>query len=133
MTARFFVSCCSYAQPIHRPLETDRDRIVNSALLGRHGHPLCLSFTTVSGFVSGAVQFKLHTDANSASISKGRGIRAGAFMRESNTRTLKPKKLQTATMRRRALKLKSIEVSPMKARSPQVRALVVLAPPPSGM
>jgi hypothetical protein len=54
-------SCCGYAQLIHRPLETDQDRIVNSALLGRHGHPLCLSFTTVSGFVSRAVQFRLHT------------------------------------------------------------------------
>jgi hypothetical protein len=53
-------------------------------------------------------------------------------MRESNTRTLKPKKLQTATMKRRALKLKSIDVSPTKARA-QVRALVVSAPPPSGI
>jgi hypothetical protein len=39
-------------------------------------------------------------------------------MRESNTRTLKPKKLQTATMKRRALKPKSIEVLPTKARNP---------------
>jgi hypothetical protein len=54
-------------------------------------------------------------------------------MRESNTRALKPKKLQTATMKRRALKLKSIEAAPTKARSPQVRALVVSAPQPSGM
>jgi hypothetical protein len=53
-------------------------------------------------------------------------------MREANTRTLKPKKL-TATMKRRALKLKSIEVLPTKARNPQVRALVVSAPRPSGM
>jgi hypothetical protein len=63
---------------------------------------------------------------------QGRGIR-GAFMRESDTRTLKPKKLLTATMKRRALKLKSIEVLPTKARNPQVRALVVSAPQPSGM
>jgi hypothetical protein len=54
-------------------------------------------------------------------------------MRESDTRTLKPKKLQTATMKRRALKLKSIEVLPTKARNQQVRALVVSAPQPSGM
>jgi len=54
-------------------------------------------------------------------------------MRESDTRTLKPKKLLTATMKRRALKLKFIEVLPTKARNPQVRALVVSAPQPSGM
>ncbi|MDB5610488.1 MAG: hypothetical protein JWP25_7388 [Bradyrhizobium sp.] len=54
-------------------------------------------------------------------------------MRESNTRTLKPKTLQTATMKRRALKLKSIEVLPTKARNPQVRALVVSVPRLSGM
>jgi hypothetical protein len=54
-------------------------------------------------------------------------------MRESSTRTLKPKKLQTATMKRRALKLKSIEVLPTKARSPQVRTLVVSALLPSGV
>jgi hypothetical protein len=54
-------------------------------------------------------------------------------MRESNTQTLKPKKLQTATMKRRALKLKSIEVLPAKARNPQVRALVVSMLQPSGM
>jgi hypothetical protein len=46
-------------------------------------------------------------------------------MRESSTQTWKPKKLQTATMKRRALKLKSVEALPTKARSPQVRALVV--------
>jgi hypothetical protein len=49
-------------------------------------------------------------------------------MKESKPRTLKPKKLQTATMKRRALKLKSIEVFPKKSRNPQVRALVVSAP-----
>jgi hypothetical protein len=53
-------------------------------------------------------------------------------MRESDTRTLKPKKL-TATMKRRALKLKSSEVLPTKARNPKARALVVSAPRPSGM
>jgi hypothetical protein len=53
-------------------------------------------------------------------------------MSESNTRTLKPKKPQTATMKRRALKLKSIDVSPTKARA-QVRALVVSAPQPRHM
>jgi hypothetical protein len=72
---------------------------------------------------STSMQFRLNL--------QGRGIR-GAFMREANTRTLKPKKL-TATMKRRALKLKSIEVLPTKARNPQVRALVVSAPRPSGM
>jgi hypothetical protein len=54
-------------------------------------------------------------------------------MREFNTPTLKPKKLLTATMKRRALKPKSIGVLPTKARSPQVRALVVSARQPSGM
>jgi hypothetical protein len=48
-------------------------------------------------------------------------------MREFNTPTLKPKKRLTATMKRRALKLKSIEALPTKARNPQVRALVVSA------
>ena len=69
------------------------------------------------------MQFRLNLQA---------GEFEGAFMRESNTRTLMPKKL-TATMKRRALKLKSIEVLPTKARNPQVRALVVSAPQPSGM
>jgi hypothetical protein len=49
-------------------------------------------------------------------------------MRESNTRTSKAKKLQTATMKRRARKLKSIEALPTKARNPQARALVVSLP-----
>jgi hypothetical protein len=54
-------------------------------------------------------------------------------MRETNTLTLKPKKLLTATMKRRALKPKSTGVLPTKARNPQVRALVVSAPQPSGI
>jgi hypothetical protein len=48
-------------------------------------------------------------------------------MRDSNTRALKPKKLQTATMKRRARKLKSIEVLVTKARSPQIRAAALPA------
>jgi hypothetical protein len=50
-------------------------------------------------------------------------------MRDSNTRALKPKKLQTATMKRRARKLKSIEVLPTKAPNPKIRATVVSALP----
>jgi hypothetical protein len=49
-------------------------------------------------------------------------------MKESNTLQLKPKKLLTATMKRRALKPKSIGVLSTKARNPQVRALAVSAP-----
>jgi hypothetical protein len=104
---------------------------VNLRFSAGRGHSLCLSFATRAGFAvktynfdSTSVQFRLNL--------QGREIR-GAFMRESNTRTLKPKKLQTATMKRRALKLKSIEVLPTKARNPQVCALVVSALQPSGM
>jgi hypothetical protein len=124
-------SCYGCAQLIHRTAETDQDRIVNLRFSGRRGHSLCLSFATRGGFAvkpynldSTSMQFRLNL--------QGRGI-LGAFMRESSTRTLKPKKLQTATMKRRALKLKSIEVLPTKARSPRVRALVVSALQPSGM
>jgi len=54
-------------------------------------------------------------------------------MRESNTRVLKPKKIQTATMKRRSLKAKSIEAVPTKARSPQVRAVVISSTQPPCM
>jgi hypothetical protein len=50
-----------------------------------------------------------------------------------NTRTLKPNKQLTATMKRRALKPKSIGVLPRKARNPQVRTIVITAPQLSGM
>ena len=49
--------CTAYPQATGNGSRSDRE----SALLGRLGHPLCLSFTTVSGFVSRAVQFRLHT------------------------------------------------------------------------
>jgi hypothetical protein len=49
-------------------------------------------------------------------------------MRESDTRALKPKKLQTATMKRRARKLKSIEVLSTKAPNPKIRAAVSALP-----
>ena len=91
---------------------------------------LCVSFTTVGGLVSEAVEFRLHTHAIPPQSPKAGEFERGALMRESNTRTLKPKKLQTATMKRRSLKLKSIEALPTKARSPQVRAPVISAPQP---
>jgi hypothetical protein len=118
-------SRCGYAQPIHRTAETEQDRIVN---LPAWSNP-CVSVsqhTMVSSvnpynFDSTPMQFRL----NHPRLGNSRGL----SMRESNTRTLKPKKL-TATMKRRALKLK---VLPTKARNPQVSALVVSAPQPSGV
>jgi len=58
---------------------------------------------------------------------QGRGIRGGS----NEYADVEAKKLLTATMKRRALKLKSIEVLPTKARNPQIRALVVSGPQPS--
>jgi hypothetical protein len=62
--------------------------------------------------------------------------KAGEFERGVHERiqyaNVEAKKL-TATMKRRALKLKSIEILPTKARNPKARALVVSAPQPSGM
>jgi hypothetical protein len=57
----------------------------------------------------------------------------GAFMKQSNTRTVKPMKLRTAIMKRRALKLKPVAVSPRRTRSLQVRALVESPSQPLGM
>ena len=93
---------------------------------------LCLCFATHDDFVSQPEQFRFHNMQFRLNLQDW-GIRLGAFMREFNTRTLKPKKLQTATMKRRALKLKSIEGLPTKARKPQVGAFVVSALQPSGM
>jgi|SRR6185437_10606126 hypothetical protein len=55
------------------------------------------------------------------------------FMGKSNTRALKPKKIQTATMKRRSLKAKFIEAAPRKARSLQVRAAVISPIEPPGV
>jgi hypothetical protein len=54
-------------------------------------------------------------------------------MGKSNTRALKPKKIQTATMKRRSLKAKFIEAAPRKARSLQVRAAVISPIEPPGV
>lgn len=41
-------SCCSYAQPIHRPLETDQDRIVNPRYPAGVGAAFCVSVSQQS-------------------------------------------------------------------------------------
>ena len=53
--------------------------------------------------------------------------------RSGLTRALKPKKIQTATMKRRSLKAKFIEAAPTKAQSPHVRAVVISPKEPPGV
>jgi hypothetical protein len=121
--------CTAYPQAAGNGSRSDRE----SALLGRRGTPFYVSVSQQSA-ASSAGRYNLDSTPVQCRPSLRRpGIRSGAFMREANTRAMKPKKPQTATMKRRSLKLKSIEVAPTKARSPQVRALVVLPPQPPGM
>jgi hypothetical protein len=55
-------------------------------------------------------------------------------MKDANTWALKPKKIQTATLKRRALRPKSISATARKkARSPKDRAFVVSPPQPPGV
>jgi hypothetical protein len=49
----------------------------------------------------------------------------GVFVREPNAPVVKPKQIQTATMKRRSLKVKSIEAAPTKARNPHLGVVVV--------
>ncbi|KJC55706.1 hypothetical protein UP10_38550 [Bradyrhizobium sp. LTSPM299] len=91
------------------------------------------SFATLESFVSGGHDLDSTPLQCRLIVCCGK-FDGGTFMKDVNTGALKSKKIQTATMKRRALKPKSMGATgKIKARSPQVRAIVVSPPQPPGM